>query len=511
VEAVIQRYKTRLRGERYSAYQRLLRTLYADRKIYFLPVAVSDLEGYINFGERGVNTRAINSAFTSRRSNQGPDIDFTNIANSRPPTELANVLGMNVGQLQEDGLLQAIQDLRYNADSQSVNVQYFYFGDLIKIALDQVSNSTPPQAGNNPSSGVVGKLQKDLRILLGPISFKTNSVPVRQNTPAQSQFVYNINLADIPISVNFFAEWFLKQVVSEQRTTYPILVFIRDLTNKLLTGILKNQAHGLENVARQNIQLRTNFFTAAAAATGADIIQDNFNIVPDSTSQSAYTRINLDNLPVGTAPLFRPPNDGERSYHYMVIYAINAGSTTELDGDYIEDNSRGIYHFGIGRDRGIFKSVKFTKTDLPGLRESRFSLDAEAAATGLTVLSNVYEIEMKMVGNTIFAPGMKIYLNPSGIAPLLGNPTAPSSPSRLLGIGGYHVVTGVRSYIESGVFETTVKAIFESPGTTGALGFSGAEQPSRRTDECNRGTGAQNIIRSTTPTQRAVNRGPSRN
>lgn len=523
VEQVIQEFKTTLRQERYESYKKILDKLYLERRIFYVPVPVADLESYINFGESGVNTRAINDIFNNRNNTSAAaNIDFANSVsiNDRDST-LASVLGMNVGSLEDGDILKRIQEMSYDASGANANVQYFYFGDLIKVALEQVSDSTSARAGSNPSAGMVGKLEKDLRILMGPISFKRTLAPARGTGATQTQFVYNINLADIPISVNFYSEWFLKQVVSEQRNTYPILVFIRDLANRLLTGILKNQSHGLTNVARQNLQIRSNFFTAAASATGGDIVQENFNTILNPRARlrqqlgfdtpQQFTRLDLDAATGLPEPLMRPPNDNEKSYHYMLIYAINAGSTQDLQGNYSEDRRRGIYHFGIGKDRGIFKTVKFSKTDLPFLRESRFSQDAEAAATGLTILANVYEIEMKMVGNTIFAPGMKLYLNPSGLAPMLGSPTARLSPASLLGIGGYHVVIGVQSYIESGVYETTVKAIWEASGARGAIGFTGPEAQTQGESECSTAVEAQNIITSPTTTTQTINTGPRGN
>ena len=521
VEQILQSFKVNLRQERYEAYKKLLDKLYTEHRIFYVPVPVADLEAYINFGETGVNTRAINDIFNNRNnSSNTPNINFLNTVHTGDrDTALASVLNMSVGALEEGQLLKTIQEMSYDASGENANVQYFYFGDLVKIALEQVSTSASAQGGSDPSSGMVGKLQKDLRILLGPINFKRTLAPARSGLQAQSQFVYNINLADIPISVNFYSEWFLKQAVSEQRNTYPILVFIRDLANKLLTGILKNQSHGLTNVARQNIQIRSIFFTAAASATGGDIVQENFNIIPNPRANlrqqlgfdtpQDFTRLNLDAATGLPAPLMRPPNDNERSYHYMVVYAINTGAPAARHGNYAQDRERGIYHFGIGKDRGIFKNVKFTKTDLPFLRESRFSLDAEAAATGLTVLANVYEIEMKMVGNTMFAPGMKIYLNPSGLATMLGQPTARFSPASLLGIGGYHVVIGVRSYIESGVFETTVKAIWEASGARGAIGFTGPEEQTQGDGVCSTGIEAQDITSSPGTVSQAQSTGPA--
>ena len=526
VNRIVEEFKKNLREERLSSYQKLLRKLVQEQRVFYVPVPVADLDAYVNYGENGVNVRYINTVFNNARPLNQADINYTNVA-AQGSGQLATILGLNTGDVQNDNLLKKIQDISYDPSARDLNLQYFYFGDLIKVAIEQASNSSPPSAGQNPTAGMVGKLQKDLRILLGPISFKRTLKPVRPGLPAQTDFVYNINLADIPISVNFFGEWFLKQAVSEQRNTYPILVFIRDLANKMLSGILRNQAHGLGNVARQNLQLRSNFFSAAAAQNGNDIIQDRFNIIPESAALSRsslsrrplrgfgygdFTRLDVDAISRYARPLLRPPNTDERAYHYMLVYAINTGATERLGGDYAADNERGIYHFGIGRDRGIFKSVKFSKTDLPFLREGRFQAsDAEAAATGLTILANVYEIEVKMFGNTMFAPGMKIFLNPSGIAPMLGSPAEPYSPASLLGIGGYHVVTGVRSYIQGGKFETTMKAIFEASGARGALGFSGAEQTAGREERCPEELEARNLSDSSTPVAQIINDGPRGN
>jgi hypothetical protein len=57
-----------------------------------------------------------------------------------------------------------------------------------------------------------------------------------------------------------------------------------------------------------------------------------------------------------------------------------------------------------------------------------------------------------------------VYLNPIGFGSKLGLPTNPMSPSRAMGLGGYHLITQVSSYIENGKFETTVEALFETSG-----------------------------------------------
>ena len=116
-----------------------------------------------------------------------------------------------------------------------------------------------------------------------------------------------------------------------------------------------------------------------------------------------------------------------------------------------------------------------------GLRESRFESEVISNATGLSVLANVYNIEVTLFGNTNFVPGMKIFIDPSGLgggngvagssdAGILGRPNDVGSAAYKLGIGGYHTVYRVDSFIESGKYETTVKATFEGTGQRSPLG-----------------------------------------
>tara|TARA_E500000305_G_C4000195_1_gene226877 strand:+ start:40 stop:594 length:555 start_codon:yes stop_codon:yes gene_type:complete len=169
----------------------------------------------------------------------------------------------------------------------------------------------------------------------------------------------------------------------------------------------------------------------------------------------------------------------------MLLYAINTGATQELDGFIENDKLKGIYHFGIGRPEGILKRITFSKTDIPFMREARLEKEFLGEITGLAVLANVYNATIECFGTTMFVPGMKIFVNPVGLSPNFGRPVpvdGKRSASSVLGIGGYHVITKVHSVIESGVFKTTVTAIFESPGAS-LLGDSGA-QVGAATPEC---------------------------
>ena len=77
----------------------------------------------------------------------------------------------------------------------------------------------------------------------------------------------------------------------------------------------------------------------------------------------------------------------------------------------------------------------------------------------LDAFRRIYDCEIKMFGNAFFHPGCYVYVNPSIMG--LGNPSVKvkglPSTSRLLGLGGYFMVTEVGNPVEPGNFETTLK------------------------------------------------------
>ena len=142
--------------------------------------------------------------------------------------------------------------------------------------------------------------------------------------------------------------------------------------------------------------------------------------VPDQGFISDATRVDLDRLGVADMPILRPParNSDAKFFNYMLLYSTNAGAVLPLGGNRMADRRRGIPYFDIGTSRGIFKSVKFSKNDMPYLKESRLENEFLSEVTGLAILSNVYNVQLNCFGTTAFYPGMKIYVNPAGISPL---------------------------------------------------------------------------------------------
>ena len=99
------------------------------------------------------------------------------------------------------------------------------------------------------------------------------------------------------------------------------------------------------------------------------------------------------------------------------------------------------------------------------LREARF---LQQGNDGLLQLGAVYKATLEMIGNTLYYPGMNIWIEPTSLGngnnmdPRVGGKNR--SAANALGFGGYHMVIRVQGTISSGKFSTTVEAQFTSSG-----------------------------------------------
>ena len=315
---------------------------------------------------------------------------------------------------------------RFNADDPENNVQFFYLGDLLYIIMDSIFEQ--------PSD---------------PVKFIMPSIDIEGYLNDSGSF--SINVAKIPISVLYFKEWFTNTIIKPERKSYAVMYFIRDLLNNLVVDAL------IETCLNRDYDKSFRFDTTSATSNGdklsgkaapsAEVIQlANYNNIFPLTAESDTGE------PVDISSLLT----------YVIIMPSYNTISNNGRGIYDEDIDKGIYHFEIGVDRGLMNDVKFTKTDMAYIREAR--MEQQSGVDGLLQLAAVYKATLNMFGNTLFYPGMMLYINPFGLG---GNdfiPNKPNSIANKMGLGGYHLVTRVNSTISNGSFKTTIEALFEYPG-----------------------------------------------
>jgi hypothetical protein len=314
----------------------------------------------------------------------------------------------------------------FTSDDPQNNVQFFYLGDLIYIILDSLFEQPHD-----------------------PTKFILPSIDLEEYLSNAGS--YNINIAQIPVSVLYFKEWFTNTIIKPGKKSYAIMYFIRDLLNNLVVDAL------IEVCLNRNYNKSFRFDTTTITSNGDKLsgittlsspiinLQDNSDIFPMTAESETGEPVSINDL-----------------VSFVVIMPTYNTITNDGTGQYDEDIDKGVYHFEIGVDRGILNDVKFSKIDMEYIREARYL--QTAGVDGLMQLGAVYKATLNLFGNTLFYPGMLIYINPFGLG---GNEFIPSNPFSIankLGLGGYHLITRVNSIISNGAFKTTLEAMFVYPG-----------------------------------------------
>jgi hypothetical protein len=314
----------------------------------------------------------------------------------------------------------------FNTTDPENNIAFFYLGDLIYIILDSLFEQP-----HDPTKFILPSIDLE--------GYLTDSGS------------YNINIAQIPVSLRYFKEWFTNTIIKPGKKSYAIMYFIRDLLNNLVVDAL------IEVCLNRNYNKSFRFDTTTITSNGDKLsgialldkpiinLQDNSDIFPMTVESETGEPVSINNI-----------------VSYVVIMPTYNTITNDGAGQYDIDIEKGVYHFEIGVDRGILNDVKFSKIDMEYIREARYL--RSAGVDGLLQLGAVYKATLNLFGNTLFYPGMLIYINPFGLG---GNEFIPSNPFSIankLGLGGYHLITRVNSIISNGAFKTTLEAMFVYPG-----------------------------------------------
>ena len=316
-------------------------------------------------------------------------------------------------------------------------IQFIFLGDIMNAACTMM----------NPH---LNKSMGDSVIISGPVTI---------HHPRGGRF--QINLADIPISYSDFQTFFLEVVVRKQIASYPLKQFFKDILERLVKKVLQPSECFDKGKEQRTINIAMNNFSISEDMAHMNSLRVDYAF--------PSPRFDIGEL----IPVPPSPVEGEPMVNCLLFHALSF-KASELIGEVEPDRDKGIYHFYIGAEGGIVKSIDYSRTDVEGLREAR-----QAEARNLGQIRDVYNASVKLMGNTLFYPGMKVFLNPpmgfgepqndgdGGHLPPSATPTNFGSLANLLGIGGYYDVISVDSSISrGGQYETTLDCIFAQSGGT---------------------------------------------
>jgi len=360
------------------------------------------------------------------------------------------------------------QTLRTGAQDLS-SAKYFEF--LRRKEITSINLSRANKQIKNKQVELKNSLQQfqQMRVMLGPIEVYS---------PSRNKASIKTTLANIPISLNYFFEFMSKKVLSKEILNYPINKFIKDLVNDLIKNFLNSS-----DCTRVDNSQKLNINSTAITAYNRTRSRSEWTARMPSTDDISYF---LTNPGVGRdgpvlllsgkrgAPV-STPLEGMINY-----YVFSAGRKYPVDnyvGDRTADENVGIFHYILGRDKGIIKNISLEKTTTTGLKEVRFE---QEGYNGLEQLREVYNVKVDSFLNVQTFPGTYIYVEPRGFSP---NTTEDLTR---YGIGGYHMITKTTHRIAPGDASTTIQAAWvaskEGKPTKAGGGGGGTK---KRTPESN--------------------------
>lgn len=275
------------------------------------------------------------------------------------------------------------------------------------------------------------------------------------------------NYSDMLISIDAFRIFFVEKIIRPLKVKYNLTNFIIDLVNKFsyvnslrlsteetfvaqegrpVFSVFQGPDIGLSSIAR------------AVAAMGA--LQEGGSVFDALRTATDPREAVVEASLVDTAREVVPLINSSNTKFYFVLRSNN--DVISRQGNEEEDIENGIYHLKLGSDKGILKSINFTRDEIRGRREGRI---VRAGSLNINVLREKYDASITIFGAPFIFPGMYIYIDPNMIGMGSGTGANDVSAARVLGLGGYYFINKVSNSISSdGNFETQLEASWNSFG-----------------------------------------------
>lgn len=485
-------------------YRRFINNIYEKGNIKFLPVSQTDFSNYetiLNnisekkekiFDDLSQLERFIK--YSENLKNKPFSLDSALTSNIKPIDKIPTDFNSNEDKLKtyqtkikqsSDKLINILKEqkkLTSTGASGTIDkikvIPFFYLGDLIDAILED---------------GVFGGTNfytKNLKVLVGPMYFydfgdltyqKAIIVPsgIKDKKDSSRNLKWFpkakvVNIADIPISLSLYQQWFIEEIINENVNLMTFDQFMNSIFTRLIVTALGNRVYPWSpqqnpRLIRRKIVLNKKESRWKKKDTKENIEQQDTNFTKEHFEDNNRLVIDYN---------FKQTEELERIY-----YITGLDNAHRFTSNYDDDIKIGVRHLYFNNENGFVKSIKFTRNDMPYL-ESSLLTNANASST-IKLLGGVYDANIDMIGNSFFRMGERIYINPTigamGLKQFEDQQLSIDDPKRKtlntiqlaksMGIGGYYIVTSINTTISSGDYTTQIKCRYESPGIDGSVDY----------------------------------------
>ena len=151
--------------------------------------------------------------------------------------------------------------------------------------------------------------------------------------------------------------------------------------------------------------------------------------------------------------------------NYMIFYAGRSQPKNSMTGNYQQDLNNGIFHYVLGKDIGIVKTIRLERIQSTGLKELRFE---QEGYDGLQQLREVYNVNIDSFAYPAAFPGTYIFVDPRGFSPS-SDSISQTGLNRngqkfnkydlsKYGIGGYFMIVKSEHFFGEGEFSSKIYA-----------------------------------------------------
>ena len=417
-------------------------------------------------------------------------------------------------------MIKFVQEYSNSDPSKTETVDFIFFGDLLDAALSILAFTEDTEkplviVGNVSiphSSNLLNNMQQAAAKFIpgdSDLNSKIKSLPF---APTVVDGEILTSLANFPISMDILNVFLTEKIIKTQRETYPLKLFLRDVLELLVQSSRQVFNDGIGSIGV--FRPKNVYFTALPESIVKTIPDGDSKIFSNTTAQIGAIPWQIPGVKESAidfskrspnTPMLNLTNTSGLSGLYTKGLITNLERTvTHPKGIEFLKNSQNVLFisttskapstlnvkstekeilnsgvssiFNMGSNVGILKSVKFKKTDIPFLLESRAFKEGEL---NKGVLRMKYDADITIFGNSLFRPGDFIKINPVFLSSR-DNEVAASLLIEELGLGGYYEVIKTSTKISSGVFETDMHCVFQYYND----GTKGGKEQKTGTKEC---------------------------
>jgi len=323
-------------------------------------------------------------------------------------------------------------------DTQEVELHWVYLGDIFASILDQPN--IKKRMIDDKMVFILGQI-----VLPDSLQGRNGVDPVKPVL---------VNLADIPIALNVWNQFFSNNIVAKKIVNLDLFGFLRMFIHSVINPMLNNtDLLGPNEVLSSNTVLP--FFYSGDASKVTNMFKDTNRLMIQSITDVDFGR------QVSPNPMRKDLKSNvffiSGGFKNLGLGSANGG--VNFVGDEIMDNSFGIMHYFLSRDRGFLKSANFTKGSIPRSREINVagSLNAQNTMSPKTGFWEPFNLEAELFGNPNIMYSSIMFIQPT--LPGMSSFLDPNSAAYKLQIGGYHRVIELTNKVDASGWKTSLTAM----------------------------------------------------